>query len=82
MLDKALEIDSDYPLALALAALCWAHRSVYSWVTNVNDAKARALSLGELAATLSNDEPLILVALGAVRCLPQETPAMLRWGFA
>jgi adenylate cyclase len=66
VLDKALEIDPDYPLALALAAWCWAQRSVYSWVTNVNDAKARALSLGERAATLSNDEPLILAVLGAV----------------
>jgi adenylate cyclase len=66
VLDKALEIDPDYPLALALAAWCWAQRSVYSWVTNVNDAKARALSLGERAATLSNDEPLILAILGAV----------------
>jgi len=66
LLDKALEIDPDYPLALALAAWCWAQRSVYSWVTNVNDAKARALSLGERAATLSNDEPLILAVLGAV----------------
>jgi adenylate cyclase len=66
LLDKALEIDPDYPLALALAAWCWAQRSVYSWVTNVNDAKTRALSLGERAATLSNDEPLILAVLGAV----------------
>jgi adenylate cyclase len=66
LLDKALAIDPDYPLALGLAAWCWAQRSVYSWVTDVNDAKARALSLGERAATLSNDEPLILAVLGAV----------------
>lgn len=66
LLDKALEIDPDYPLALALAAWCWAQRSVYSWVKNVSDAKARALSLSERAATLSNDEPLILAILGAV----------------
>ncbi|MBM1175177.1 adenylate/guanylate cyclase domain-containing protein [Microvirga arabica] len=66
LLNKALEIDPDYPLALALAAWCWAQRSVYSWVANVSDAKVRALSLGERAATLSNDEPLILAILGAV----------------
>ncbi len=66
LLDKALDIDPDYPLALALAAWCWAQRSVYSWVTEVADAKARALSLAERAATLSDDDPLILAVLGTV----------------
>lgn len=66
LLEKALEIDPDYPLALALAAWCWAQRSVYSWVTEITDAKARALSLAERAAMLSDDDPLILAVLGAV----------------
>jgi adenylate cyclase len=66
LLDKALEIDPDYPLALALAAWCWAQRSVYSWKKDIGDAKARALSLAERAASLSNDDPLILAVLGAV----------------
>ncbi len=66
LLDAGLKIDPDYPLALALAAWCWAQRSVYSWVTNIADAKARALSLAERAAMLSDDDPLILAVLGAV----------------
>ncbi len=66
LLDKALEVDPDYPLALALAAWCWAQRSVYSWVSEIAEARARALSLAERAATLSTDDPLILAVLGAV----------------
>lgn len=66
LLDKALEVDPDYPLALALAAWCWAQRSVYSWTTDFADAKARAVSLGERAAALSSDDPLILAVLGTV----------------
>lgn len=66
LLEKALETDPDYPLALALAAWCWAQRSVYSWVLDVGEAKARALLLAERAATLSVDDPLILAVLGAV----------------
>jgi len=66
LLDKALEIDPDYPLALALTAWCWAQRSVYNWVEDVDSAKASALALAERAASLSSDDPLILAVLGAV----------------
>ena len=66
LLEKALEIEPDYPLALALAAWCWAQRSVYSWVPDVVDAQAKALSLAERAAAFSTDDPLILAVLGAV----------------
>lgn len=66
LLDQALEIDPDYPLALALSAWCWAQRSVYSWVDDVADARARAVALAERAAALSTDDPLILAVLGAV----------------
>ncbi len=66
LLEKALEIDADYPLALALAGWCWAQRSVYNWVEDIDSAKARALSLAERAAAISNDDPLILTVLGTV----------------
>jgi adenylate cyclase len=66
LLDKALQIDPDYPLALALSAWCWAQRSVYNWVEDVADAKARALQLADRAASQSTDDPLILAVLGAV----------------
>jgi adenylate cyclase len=65
LLDKALEIDPDYPLALGLAAWCHAQSSVYNWVTDIAAAKATALSHAERAANLSSEDPLILSVLGA-----------------
>jgi adenylate cyclase len=66
LLAKALEIDPDYPLSLALAAWCHAQRSVYSWVDDIPATRARALADAERAADLSSDDPLILTVLGAV----------------
>ncbi|MCU0789541.1 MAG: adenylate/guanylate cyclase domain-containing protein [Nitratireductor sp.] len=66
LLEKALEIDPEYPFALALAAWCWAQRSVYNWTDDIPAAKARALALAEKAANLAHDDPLILAILGAV----------------
>lgn len=66
LLGKALAIDPGYPLALALAAWCWAQRSVYGWVEDIEAAKANALAHGEKAASLSSGDPLILAVLGAV----------------
>lgn len=66
LLDEALKIDPDYPVAMALAAWCYAQRSVYNWVEDIDAAKARALALAEKAANLSADDPLILAVLGTV----------------
>jgi adenylate cyclase len=66
LLDEALALDPDYPLACALAAWCWAQRSVYNWVDDIDDAKRKALALAERAASRSADDPLILAVLGAV----------------
>lgn len=66
LVQKALEIDPDYPLALALAAWCHAQRSVYNWVEDIETQKAASLSLAERAANLSTDDPLILTVLGTV----------------
>ena len=66
LLDKALQIDPDYPLALSLAAWCHAQRSVYNWAASLEESQALALSLAERAAQLSRDDPLILAVLGAV----------------
>ena len=65
LLNKALEIDGDYPLALALVAWCWAQRSVYNWVDDIDRAKTKSLEYAERAACLSSDDPLILAVLGA-----------------
>jgi adenylate cyclase len=66
LLGKALEIDPDYPLALALTAWCWAQRSVYNWVDDAAVAKAESLKLADRAAHQSADDPLILAVLGTV----------------
>jgi adenylate cyclase len=66
LLNKALEIDANYPLALALAAWCHAQRSVYNWVNDIETTKAKALAHAEQATNLSADDPLILTVLGAV----------------
>lgn len=66
LLERALEIDKDYPLALALAAWCWAQRSVYNWVDDIAAAKVDALKLADLAASHSADDPLILAIVGTV----------------
>ncbi len=66
LLNQSLEIDPDYPLALALAAWCWAQHSVYNWVHDIEGAKAKALEHAERAAALSSEDPLILAVLGTV----------------
>ena len=43
LLEKALEIDPNYPLALALTAWCWSQHSVYNWVEDIETAKSKAL---------------------------------------
>jgi adenylate cyclase len=66
LLEKALAIDPEYPLALALAGWCHAQRSVYNWADDIVGSQAMARSLAERAADLSGDDPLILAVLGAV----------------
>jgi adenylate cyclase len=66
LLEKALRIDPDYPLALALAGWCWAQRSVYNWADDPPAAQAEGLKLADRAASQSTDDPLILAVLGAV----------------
>jgi len=66
LLDQALAIDPEYPLALSLAGWCHAQRSVYNWAGDIAQSQARALALAERAAELSGDDPLILAVLGAV----------------
>jgi adenylate cyclase len=66
LLDQALAIDPDYPLALSLAGWCHAQRSVYNWADDVGQSQARAQALAEKAAEISGDDPLILAVLGAV----------------
>ena len=66
LLDKALAIDPEYPLALSLAGWCHAQRSVYNWADDIAKSQAMARSLAERAAEMSGDDPIILAVLGAV----------------
>src|ERR1700723_1735727 len=66
LLEKALTIDPEYPLALVLAGWCHAQRAVYTWVDDIEGSQAVARSLAERAADLSGDDPLVLAVLGAV----------------
>ena len=66
LLEKALAIDPEYPLALALAGWCHAQRSVYTWANDIVDSQSKARLLAEQAAALSGDDPLVLAILGTV----------------
>jgi adenylate cyclase len=64
LLNQALAMDPDYPLALSLAAWCHAQRAVYNWAEDIEGSKSKALRLAEKAANLSSDDPLVLSVLG------------------
>jgi adenylate cyclase len=66
LLEKALTIDPEYPLALSLSGWCHAQRSVYNWADDIAKSQAMARSLAERAAEMSGDDPVILTVLGAV----------------
>lgn len=66
LLETALKIDPEYPLALALAGWCHAQRSVYNWANDLAASQTTARTLAEHAANLSGDDPLILAVLGTV----------------
>jgi adenylate cyclase len=66
LLEQALAIDPQYPLALSLAGWCHAQRSVYNWADDIAASQAIARSLAERAAEMSGDDPFILAVLGAV----------------
>jgi adenylate cyclase len=66
LLEKALTIDPEYPLALSLAGWCHAQRSVYNWADDIAKSQASARSLAERAAEMNGDDPIILTVLGAV----------------
>ena len=73
LLNRARELDRDYPLALALAAWCHAQTSVYNWTADIEASKIEALRLAERAADLSSDDPLILIPYSAPCILSYET---------
>src|SRR5450759_1898859 len=66
LLEKALAIDPEYPLALSLAGWCHAQRSVYNWADDIAVSQVMARSLAERAAEMSGDGAILLAILGTV----------------
>jgi adenylate cyclase len=64
-LRRAIEIEPDYPLALALAAWCQARRVIYNWTPALDEAKAEGLRLAKSASDANSGDPAVLTALGA-----------------
>lgn len=69
LLDRALQIDPDHPLATALAA--WAHvqRVVYHFTSAAAQERARSLELVQKARTLRNDATVLAILGNALSLL-------------
>jgi len=72
LLEKALCLDPNYPLALSLAAWCRGQRVVYNWSTNILEDKRETLRQAQVATALAPDDPFILTALGAALTITRE----------
>ena len=67
LLQQAIEIDPDYPLAHSLTGWCHAQRSVYNFADDIGAARRDAQRHAEKAVEVGGgDDPLILAVLGAV----------------
>jgi adenylate cyclase len=64
-LNRAIEIEPDFPLALSLAAWCHARQVGCIWTTAPDETKAEASRLAKLAGGMSNDDPMVLAMLCA-----------------
>ncbi len=72
LLEKALRLDPNYPLALSLAAWCRGQRVVYNWSTNIAEDKRETLRQAQAATALAPDDPFILTVLGAALTITHE----------
>ena len=69
LLNQAIAIEPDYPLALALSAWCRAQQVVYNWATEPAHLRAEALRLAQAAAAVGGEDPTILTVLGAAHTI-------------
>jgi adenylate cyclase len=72
LLDRAIAIEPTYPLALSLLAWCHEQRAVYNWTETPVSSRNEGLRLAEKAATLSNDDPMVLAVLGAAHSFARD----------
>jgi adenylate cyclase len=68
-LNRAIEIEPDYRLALSLAAWCHARKVTYIWTSAPDETKAEGLRLARLAGDLNNDDPMVLTMLCAAHSI-------------
>jgi adenylate cyclase len=70
LLDQAIAIEPDYPLALALAAWCHAQQCVYNWAADPTGQQLEAQRLAQRASAAGGeDDPTILTVLGAAHTI-------------
>jgi adenylate cyclase len=72
LLERALSVEPDYPLALSLAAWCHAQRAVYNWTDALDEERGSALRLAQRAAAISRDDPMVLAILGAAHTIARD----------
>jgi adenylate cyclase len=72
LLERALSVEPDYPLALSLAAWCHAQRAVYNWTDALDEERETALRLAQRAAAISRDDPMVLAILGAAHTIARD----------
>jgi adenylate cyclase len=72
LLDRALGLDPNYPMALALSSWCSGQRVVYSWSTDIEKDRHEAVTKAKAAAALAPDDPFVLTALGAGLTISRE----------
>ena len=65
LLDRALALEPDYPLALSLVAWCHAQQIAYNWTLDPAKSRDEVLRTAEAAASAATDDPTILTGLGA-----------------
>ena len=66
LLEQALAIDPDYPLALSLAGWCHAQRSVYNWADDIADEPGNGAIARRAGGGDERRRSVILAVLGAV----------------
>ena len=72
LLERALAIEPEYPLALSLAAWCHAQRVVYNWSDALDQERDIALRLAQQAAAINRDDPMVLAILGAAHTIVRD----------
>ncbi|TJV70014.1 MAG: CadC-family transcriptional regulator [Mesorhizobium sp.] len=72
LLERAIVIEPDYPLALSLLAWCHLQRVTYHWTETPAASREEGLRLAQKGAALSGDDPMVLAVLGAAHSFARD----------